>query len=134
VSRHALTLNGPKARALAHQGVDRAPDGYVLELREAKRTDEQNNALHGLVTQILKARPRHFGMKMTKESYKAVFMHALGREPTMVPNLEGDGFFPMGLSTSKLSKTEFSDLMEFILAWCAVEGIEVEHFDQQEAA
>lgn len=41
MSRHVLILNRDN-RAKAILGVDRAPDGYVLELREPKRTDEQN--------------------------------------------------------------------------------------------
>jgi hypothetical protein len=126
--RHTLKLTRHN-RDKAHIGVTRAPDGWVLELREPKRSDDQNDALHGLIAQILKQRPHHFGMRMTKESYKAVFMHALGREMTMLPSLDGDGFFPMGLSTSKLTVSEFSQLIEIILAWCAREGLEVKHFD-----
>lgn len=129
MSRHVLTLTRTN-RAKAVEGVQRAPDGYVLELREPKRTDEQNSALHGLIAQILKQRPYHCGMRMSKETYKGIFMHAIGREPTMVPNLEGDGFFPMGLSTSALRIGEFAQLMEFILAWAAKEGLTIEHFDE----
>jgi hypothetical protein len=135
VERRTLKLTRSN-RDKAHQGVDAAvargiADGkpWTLELRERTRTDEQNDALHGLIDQILKQRPHHFGMRMTKEAYKAVFMHALGREPTMLPNLEGDGFFPMGLSTSKLTVGEFSALIESILAWCAREGLTINHFD-----
>lgn len=136
MSRHLLQLNTKADRALAKQGIDRAPDGWMLELRDRKRTDDQNDALHGLIDQILKQRPAHCGMRMSKESYKAVFMHALGRETTMLPTLEGDGFFPMGLSTSKLTVKEFRDLIESILAWCAREGLTIKHFDgeAQEAA
>jgi hypothetical protein len=133
--RHTLKLTRAN-RDKAHQGVDAAiargvGDGkpWTLELRERTRTDEQNDALHGLIAQVLKQRPFHCGLRMTKESYKAIFMHALGREPTMLPSLEGDGFFPMGLSTSKLTVGEFAQLMESILAWCAREGLAVEHFD-----
>jgi len=36
---------------------------------------------------------------------------------------------PLGLRSSKLTKREFSDLIELILAWCAENGVEVEHFD-----
>jgi len=52
----------------------------------------------------------------------------------MLPTLEGDGFFPMGLSTSALTVGEFRDLIEFILAWCAREEIAVEHFDDERVA
>lgn len=132
--RHTLRLT-PLNRLIAHQGVDAAiaksrfGRAWTLELREATRTDDQNDALHGLIDQILKQRPIHRGVEMDKVKYKAVFMQALGHEMTMLPTLDGNGFFPLGLSTSKLTISEFSDLMELILAWCAREGIEVEHFD-----
>lgn len=128
MSRHILTLTKHN-RQRAAQGVYAAPDGYVLELREPKRSDEQNDALHGLIDQIMKQRPVHFGARMDKDKYKRVFMQALGTELTMLPTLDGDGFFPMGASTSKLTKGEFSQLIELILAWCAREGLTIEHFE-----
>jgi hypothetical protein len=42
----------------------------------------------------------------------------------VVPNLEGTGFVALGLSTSKMSKREFSDLLELVNAFAA-ERIEV---------
>lgn len=107
--------------------------GMVLEVREAKRTDDQNSALWGLLAQIAKQRPTHNGVKMTAELWKCVFMQALGMEMTFLPTLDGTGMFPMGLRSSKLTKGEFSDLLELILAWCASEGLAVEHFDEAAA-
>lgn len=126
-------------RESAHRGVDvaiakgMAPDAkaWTLELRERTRSDEQNDALHGLIDQILKQRPFLNGIRMDKVRMKAVFMQALGHELQMLPTLAGDGFFPMGLSTSKLTVSQFTDLIEFILAWCAEQGLEIKHFDGQ---
>lgn len=133
MSRHTLKLNRHN-RALAHEGVIKAPDGWVLELRAPRRTDEQNDALHGLIEQILEQRPVHRGMAMTKDTYKVMFLHALGGEVRMLPTIEGDGFFPWGQHTSRLTVAEFTDLIEWILAWCAREGIEVKHFDGEREA
>jgi hypothetical protein len=129
MTRHILTLTkGNRAKAV--QGVVKAPDGYVLELREPKRSDEQNAALWGLLNQIQRQRPTHNGVKMTPELWKTVFMDALGAEMRMLPKLDGDGFFPIGHSTSRLTKGEFADLLTLMLAWCAREGLRVEHFDE----
>jgi hypothetical protein len=138
--RHTLLLT-PFNRDKAIKGLDAAiakgrPVGakaWTMELRERSRTDEQNDALHGLIAQILKQRPFLNGLKMTKESYKAVFMQALGHEAAMLPTLAGDGFFPAGLRTSKLTVAEFTALIEFVLSWCAEQGLEIEHFDGQGA-
>lgn len=133
MARHMLTLTKAN-RARAVEGVMRAPDGYVLELREAKRSDPQNAALWGLLHQIQRQRPEHMGHRMTPDIWKARFMQALGTEMQFAPALEGDGYFPMGHRSSQLTKGEFADLLEFILAWCAREGLTVEHFDDARAA
>lgn len=133
--RHILKLT-ERNRQKARDGIDvaiqkgRSGKTWTLELRERTRTDEQNDALHGLIYQILKQRQHLHGVRMSKESYKAIFMHALGQEMPMLPTLDGDGFFPAGLRSSKLTVGEFSSLIEIILAWCAKEGLVVEHFDE----
>lgn len=138
--RHTLALTGAN-RVKAYKGVEaaigKAKNGgkpWTLELRERTRTDDQNDAIHGLITQILRQRPRLNGLVMDKVSYKATFMQALGHEVKMLPTLDGTSFFPLGLSTSKLTVAEFSDLIEFVLAWCAEQELTVEHFDGGRAA
>lgn len=129
-------------RAKAHEGVDAAiakglapgARAWTLELRESTRTDEQNDALHGLIDQILKQRPFLNGIRMDKVRYKATFMQALGHELQLLPTLDGTGFFPLGLSTSKLTVSEFIDLMEFVLSWCVEQGLTIEHFDDGQGA
>lgn len=135
--RHALKLTLAN-RQKAHQGVDAAiakgcqpnAKAWTLELRERTRTDEQNDALHGLIDQIIKQRPIICGIRADKVKLKAMFMQALGHEMQMLPTLDGNGFFPLGLSTSKLSVSEFNALMEFILAWATEQGLEIKHFDE----
>lgn len=133
MSRHLLTLTASN-RAKAIIGATNAPDGWVMELREPKRTDDQNAALWGLLNQIQRQRPTHQGVKMTSDLWKAVFMDALGMEMALLPKLEGDGYFPTGHRTSVLTKGEFANLLELMLAWCAREGLTVEHFDEARSA
>lgn len=130
MKRHRLIL-GRHNRGLAHTGVDRAPDGWVLDLREATRSDRQNDALHALIRQIHKQRPIHNGQRMTEELWKETFLDALSTEMKMLPKLDGDGFFPATRRSSHLTKTEFNDLLTIILAWCARAGLTVKHFDEE---
>lgn len=125
---HILILNR-RNRDKAIQGVVMAPDGWALELREPTRSDEQNNALHGLIAQIMRQRKFHNGIRMNKVLWKATFMQALGEEIKFIPTLDGDSMFPLGLSTKRLGKEKFSQLIELVLAWCAREGLTVEHFN-----
>lgn len=137
--RHLLKLT-PGARRDAAAWLDRAfrlyqpGSPWVMELRPAKRTDEQNRALWGLLGQILKQRPVHNGVQMTTDLWKAVFMDAWGAEVSFMPKLDGDGMFPVGHRSSHLTKHEFASLIEFILEWTAREGLTIRHFDEQEAA
>jgi hypothetical protein len=131
MSRHVLILDRNN-RGKAIVGVDKAPDGWVMELREGNKTDAQERALHGLIDQIRKQRPIMNGIRMTKEVLKATFMHGLGRESRMIPTLDGTSYFPMGLSTKNLTIAEYADLITFVLAWAAREGLTIEHFDGQE--
>lgn len=124
-----IILDRPANRETAAQWCRTAPHGTVIEFRAAKRSDDQNSALWGLLAQVQRQRPTHNGVKMTPELWKSVFMQAWGSEVTFIPTLDGDGMFPMGLRSSKLTKAEFADLLTFILAWCAQEGLTVEHFE-----
>lgn len=130
MSRPLVILNTKAKRQTAAAWCMNAEDGTVIEFRQPKRTDAQNAAFWGLLTQVQRQRPIHNGVRMTKELWKSVFMQAWGAEITFVPTLDGDGMFPMGLRSSKLSKAEAADLITFILAWCAREGLVVEHFEE----
>ncbi|MDO9334986.1 MAG: recombination protein NinB [Caulobacter sp.] len=133
MSRHVLKLS-PSNRDLAFRGLRAAPNGWLLELKEPTRSAEQNAALWSLLTQIHKQRKVHNGVKMTPDLWKAVFMQAWGAEVVFLPTLEGDGMFPAGHRSSHLTVGEMTDLIEFILAWCATAGLTIEHFDAKEAA
>lgn len=131
MSRFTIPLNSYTV-ARAHSWIEKAVrenKGMVMEVRDAKRTDHQNSALWSLLGQIVKQRPEHNGVQMDAETYKGLFLHALGREVRFVPTLDGTSMLPLGLRSSKLTKSEFSDLIELILAWSAQNGLTIEHFD-----
>ncbi|HQN52055.1 MAG TPA: recombination protein NinB, partial [Phenylobacterium sp.] len=66
----------------------------------------------------------HHGVKLSPDDWKLVFLDALGRELRMVPNLDGTGFVNLGRSSSDLSKSEMTDLIELIFAYGAKHGVE----------
>lgn len=129
MTRFVVILNTAKDRAVAKQAIDRAPAGHAVDIKESRRSDEQNRALWGLLNQIQRQRPTHNGVKMDADTWKCVFLNALGVEMKMMPNLEGDGYFPMGHRSSQLTVSQFRDLLEIMLAWAAREGLEIKHFD-----
>lgn len=128
-----VVLNSKAKRQTAARWCMNVESGTVVEFRPAKRTDAQNDALHGLIDQIIKQRPIHNGIRMNKTLWKATFMQAWGYEITFLPTLDGEGLFPMGLRTSELGVAQCADLITFILAWCAQEGLTIEHFEEAAA-
>lgn len=134
MTSHPLSLT-PGARAKAHAWLDRALSAWepgkpwTMVIKEPNRSDDQNAALHGLISQIMKQRKTHNGVRMDMALWKATFMQALGEEVRFSPTLDGNDIFPIGLRTSTLSVERFSELIELILAWCAREGLTIEHFD-----
>ena len=110
------------ARQRALDAVRNAPEGFCVTVAEPSRNLEQNAALWAILSEVSKHVVWH-GRKLSPEDWKHVFTASLKRMD-VVPNLEGTGFVALGLSTSKMSKREFSDLLELIAAFAA-ERIEV---------
>lgn len=86
------------------------------------RTDDQNRKLWQMLQDVARQVP-WFGVKLEKEDWKLVFLASLNREMRIVPNLDNDGFVNLGQSSSKLSKAEFSDLIELIYKFGAEKGV-----------
>lgn len=116
MTRQLLILSNEGIRARAMSFVSKAPLGYRVEIREPKRTMEQNDALWAYLTDVA-AQHEHQGRKYDAETWKSIFMNALGTEMKFVPTLAGDSVFPLGMKSSKLSKREMSNLIDFIISW-----------------
>lgn len=113
----------PIGRANALQAVREAPDGYVVQVREPTRSLEANARLWACLNEIAE-QVEWYGRKLSAEDWKHVFSASL-RKLDVVPNLDGTGFVALGMSTSKMSKREFSDMLELIAAFAAERGIEL---------
>jgi hypothetical protein len=112
----------PARRNAAEFILNAAPDGFAVTVAEPTRTLEQNARMWALLTDISE-QVEWYGKRLTPEDWKHVFTASL-RKLQAVPNLDGSGFVALGLSTSRLSKREFSDLIELISAFGAERGVE----------
>ena len=109
---HTGTLVHAEARRRAIQAVQNAPEGYVVRIEEPKRNLDQNAALWPRLSLISKAKPN--GRVQTPEQWKAIMMRGAGVGNIRYLNgLDGEPF-PIGYMSSKLSKSDFSALLEFI--------------------
>ena len=118
--RRIYRLVHDTARRLAAAQCQLAPDGYIVEIKPATRTLEQNARLWAMLTDVSQ-QVEWYGRKLTQEEWKHVFTASLKRQD-VVPGLDG-GFVALGQSTSKMTKRELGDLMELISAFGAQHGV-----------
>lgn len=117
-----FTLSHEQARTRAIIAINAAPAGCRVRIDEPARSLDQNALLWPLLTDIARQK-QHAGEHRTPEEWKGLMLHALGKEVRFLPALDGKGFVPLGMKSSTLSKREFSDLLEFIFAWGAENGV-----------
>ena len=114
--RRTFHLVHKQARQRALEAIQDAPDGYVVTIHETTRNLEQNAALWAALSDISK-QVEWYGQRLTPEEWKDVFTASLKRQK-VVPGLDG-GFVVCGLSTSKMGKSEFSQLLDLAYAFGA---------------
>lgn len=121
---HKAVLTNAFSRERFKKIIDQAPAGYVAEVREPKRTLDQNDFMWGLLTDISLAQP--LGRKHTPDDWKAIAMNACSWECAFLEGLDGRPF-PVGFRSSKLSKTQMSALIEWLLAFGSEHGVKWSH-------
>lgn len=107
-----IRLAGPPQRMLAKQAIDEAPEGYVMKLGAETRRDAQNRKLWPMLGDLRDQVPDMDGY--TLDDIKLRFLNALGTEMRFLPELEGQGMFPVGLKSSTLTVQQFSGLLELL--------------------
>lgn len=114
--RRTFHLVHKVARQRALESLQDAPDGYVVTINEPTRNLEQNAALWAALSDISR-QVEWYGQRLTPDEWKDVFTASLKRQK-VVPGLDG-GFVVCGLSTSKMGKSEFSQLLDLAYAFGA---------------
>ena len=111
------------ARERAAQAVKDAPDGYVVEVREPKRSRDQNDMLHALLTEVGgQIGWKWQGFAIDLDDLKSIFVAAYrkvdGRNARVLPGVEGEPVL-MGWRTRDMTKREMGDLITMVQAWQA---------------
>lgn len=120
MSGQTVILRGDSQREFARHLIGLAPQDAVVNIRAATRTVDQNAKMWALLSDVSRTKPE--GRCHTPEVWKALFMHACGHATQFQMGLDGQPF-PVGFRTSKLSKAQMSELIEFILAWGTERGV-----------
>lgn len=122
MSRYLVTLHSNSDRLRATQIISAAPAGARVEIKAAKRSLPQNDKMWSMLTEIAREVKWH-GVTLRPDDYKLIFLDALKRELRAVPNLDGNGFVNLGRSSSDLTKSEMSDLIELMHKFGAEHGV-----------
>ena len=119
--KRVLILSHDVARQRAVEAVREAPAGYSVTIAEPKRSLESNARMWAMLAEVSE-QVEWYGKRLTPEDWKHVFTASL-RRLEVVPNLDGTGFVALGMSTSRMSVREMSDLIELISAFGAERGV-----------
>lgn len=85
------------------------------------RTLEQNSKLWPMLADI-SAQVTWYGKKYNTNDWKTILTGSY-RKSEFVPNTDGSGFVVLGMSTSKMNRKVFADLIEFIYSFGASQGV-----------
>lgn len=110
-----------EAMEMAGRGLQGGPVRVVLTRIEEKRTDSQNRLLWAILRDVSE-QVVWYGKKLGSDDWKQVFTAGLKRQRA-VPGVDG-GFVMLGSSTSRMSKRQFSDLVELIYAFGTEQGVQ----------
>jgi hypothetical protein len=113
MSRALLVLSSREIRERGINWIRRAPADTRVEFKAPKRTLDQNSKLWASLSDVASQLLWH-GERLKTEEWKWLFLDALKRETHTVPSLDGKGVVNIGRSSSDLSKSEMSDLIEII--------------------
>lgn len=107
-----VILHGPSQKAFAKALIDRAPKDAVLTVRQKTRTNDQNDKMWAMLSDVSRAKPE--GRNWVPETWKAAFMHSLGHQVQFCEGLDGSGPFPLGFRSSRMTVGQMADLITCI--------------------
>lgn len=134
--KQTFGLVHPEARRRACEAIQAAPHGYVCQIAEPTRSLEQNAAQWPILQAFARQLqwPVNGSMVyMSEDDWKDLLSAAFKREQSRVAMGIDGGFVMLGQRTSKFSKSEFSEWLEFLHATAADRGVVV-YADERMAA
>jgi hypothetical protein len=133
MTRIAITIRGDADRERVGEVLRSAASiGMRVEIKEAKRSLEQNDLMWARLTDVAEQVIWH-GKKHNPKDWKDIFTAGL-RRSHVVPNIDGDGFVQLGLHTSDLTKDEMGNLLDLMDAFAANHGVKFSDPKEQDSS
>lgn len=114
-------LRGSDTRGVAARLIRALRFGWIMSIAKPNRTQEQNDKLWAMLTDLSHAKPE--GRKCTPDDWKCLVMNACGHDVQFMEGLDGKPF-PTGFRSSRLTIGQMSDLIEWIYAYGADNGVQ----------
>jgi|ERR1035437_2769972 hypothetical protein len=106
-----------------------------VEARPETRSSQENRMLHALIGEIASQKD-WAGAKRDAEIWKrllvAAWCRTRGESVEILPALDGHGVDIVPARTSKLTKGECADLIEYVQAWAADNGVRMVDYETGE--
>ncbi len=118
--KHLYILSHQEARKRAIQAIQDAPEGYRVTVEPPRRTLDQNALLWPLLHEISR-QVKWDGETLTPEEWKDLFSASMKKQK-VVRGIDG-GLVFLGDRTSKMTKADFSDLLDYIQAFGSERGV-----------
>lgn len=126
--KRIFVFSHQQARDMAAHVCRNAPLGYVCTIQEPTRSLEQNSAQWPILQAFsdqLEWPVNGVFTKLTPEEWKDLLTAAFKKSTVRVAQGLDGGMVLLGFRTSKFSKREFSDWLEFLHATAADRGVVV---------
>ncbi len=99
-----------------------------MVIREPTRNLLQNATLHGLISDVVRAKTVWANREWDIDSWRAIFASAYAKAVNLpvqtIPGLEGE-FVAIRPSTARMTKSELSALIEYVTSFCVQRGIPI---------
>ena len=126
--KRTFYLSHSTARANAARYMHEAPEGHMVVVSEPKRNADQNSKFHAICSDIARSGHEWAGKKRTAAQWKVLLVsgHAVATKEgaDMVPGLEQE-FVNLRESTALMSVRRAASLIEYALAFCGMNSIEL---------
>jgi hypothetical protein len=117
-----------QARRGAAEACMRAPEGWIVTIKEPTRTLDQNAAqwpILGAIADQLRWPVNGQMVSLTDEEFKDILTAAFNKETLRIAQGVDGGVVMLGIRTSKMGKKEFSEWLDFLHWFCADRGVDL---------
>jgi hypothetical protein len=118
-----ITITSDEDRAFLQRMIQEAKIGTVVEMRVDPASEPQKRKMWASIGDVAK-QVQHNGRYYAPAQWCLLFMHACGQEVEMMPSLDGSTFLPYDGRSSKMNSRDMSEMISFIDAWGAQNGVE----------